>query len=84
MQSHALVLFANSRPFEPFRIFVADGRKIDVRHPETVMISKHVLGVWILHTGGEVEVIEADLITGLKTLHGVNPENFMGSTTEKD
>lgn len=25
-----------TRPFEPFRIFVADGREFDVRHPESL------------------------------------------------
>ncbi len=28
-----------ARPFEPFRILVADGRRYDVRHPENFMMT---------------------------------------------
>jgi hypothetical protein len=83
MQASHLILFALSRPFEPFRIYVADGRTIDVNHPEMLLIAEHGLGLWLLYSGGEVEVVGAETITGLRTLGPVDPHQFMPATASE-
>ena len=77
MQASHLILFAVSRPFEPFRIYIADGRVIDVNHPEMVLVAEHGLGLWLLYAGGQVEVLGAETITGLRTLRPVDAHHFM-------
>ncbi len=31
-----------AQPFEPFRIYLSNGRQYDVRHPELLFVEKHV------------------------------------------
>jgi hypothetical protein len=85
MQAAEVLLFTESRPFEPFRIYVADGRQIEARHPEVVTAGKYALTLWVLHDGGEIEAVDAELVTSLKTLGKVDPAEFMGSAnTERE
>ncbi len=83
MQPAHLIIFAVSKPFEPFRAYVADGREIDVNHPETVLVAEHGLGLWLLHASGEVEMLAGETITGLRTLHSVDPHQFIPATDQK-
>jgi len=82
LQPPELVIFGDSRPFEPFRIYVSDGRQIDVLHPEMVMVANHGEGLWLFYEAGEVEVVAADGITSLRTLHAINPHNFVPRRNE--
>ena len=77
MQSTHLILFANSRPFEAFTIFVADGRTINVLHPETLLLAEYALGIWIFHAPGQLEIVDAELITALRTVGPVDPREFL-------
>ncbi len=36
MQVERLVQLHKARPFRPFRIHLADGRRLDVEHPESL------------------------------------------------
>jgi len=83
MQPAHILVYTRSRPFEPFRIYVADGRSIDVSHPEMVMVAKFAAAIWLFYVRGDVEAIDADLITGMKTLGPVNPAQFAGSQIEE-
>ena len=83
MQESHLILFAVSRPFEPFRIYVADGRTLEVRHPEMVMVAEYGLSVWIFCEQGQIEAVDGNLITGLRTLGSVDPEEFAGVRVEE-
>ena len=82
MQSSQLAPFTDARPFEAFTIFVAEGRTIDVQHPEMVMMGDYALGIWILHPDGQLELIDAALITAIRTVHAVDPHNFTGPQPE--
>ncbi|HEY7088275.1 MAG TPA: hypothetical protein VH518_09315 [Tepidisphaeraceae bacterium] len=82
MQSSQFGLFVNSRPFEPFRVFVADGRFVDVTHPEMVLVGQYALALWIFYADGQFEMIDGNLITALKTLGPVDPDGFTGSTQQ--
>lgn len=84
MQSSQLTIFANSLPFEAFRIFIADGRQVNVTHPEMVMIADYAESIWAFHSGGQAELIDGALITSLKTLGPVDPDTFIPRRPEKD
>ena len=53
------------RPFEPFRVLVADGRSYDVRHPERLASLRTGRMVSIATDGGFV-ILDLPLLTGLK------------------
>ncbi len=46
------------RPFEPFRIQVADGTTYDVRHPELVLVGLSALNIGIQAAGQSYPVYE--------------------------
>ena len=76
MNSH-VIAFCLSRPFEPFYIFLTDGRKIEVGHPEAISIAEYVAFVWIFYPTQQVEVIDVEKITSLKSVGAVNPSNYI-------
>jgi hypothetical protein len=79
MQPPQLLVFTQSRPFEPFHIFASDGRRVLVQHPEMVLVNKFAQTLWLFHSQGQIEVFDTDHITGLKTIDAVNPDQFAGS-----
>ncbi len=46
MTTEQLRSFVNARPFRPFLIHTADGRSVEVNHPE-----------WIAYAGGRVALV---------------------------
>ena len=77
MTSSYIIHFADARPFERFRVYLADGRHLDVTHPEMVLVATYALGLWIFYPEGQLEVVDGDSITGLRTLDKVTP-GFIG------
>jgi hypothetical protein len=60
-----------ARPFQPFRINLADSRSLDVVHPELLAINEGGQTV-IVVTGDEnlYEVVDLLLVTSLEVLNG--------------
>jgi hypothetical protein len=56
-----------SRPFQPFEIYVADGRVIDVDHPEFLSQSPTGRTISVGMPDGTHQVIDLLLVTSLKT-----------------
>jgi hypothetical protein len=79
VQEAYLVHYADARPFEAFRIYVTDGRAIDVRHPEMAMVATHALALWLFHERGQIEILDGSHLTALRMLGAADPENFIGS-----
>ena len=77
MKESHVIAFAPSRPFEPFYIFLTDGRRIEFKHPESVIIAEYAAFVWIFHPTQEIEVIDVAMITSLKTIGAVDPSNYI-------
>lgn len=46
MTSDQLKAFLSTRPFQPFLIHMADGRTVEVNHPE-----------WVAYAGGRISVV---------------------------
>jgi hypothetical protein len=55
-----------TRPFEPFEIYLADGRTIDVDHPEFLSQSPAGRTISIGMPDGTHQVIDLLLVTSLK------------------
>jgi len=58
------------RPFQPFRIHMADGRHIDVKHSECLARSPGGR-TFIVYTGDEDwEIVDLLLVTSLELING--------------
>jgi hypothetical protein len=65
MTIQELDLHHKQRPFEPFRILVADGRSYDVRHPER-LASLRTGRMVSVATGEGFVILDLLLVTGLE------------------
>lgn len=63
--------FVLSRPFEPFSVFLAGGREVQVHRPDHVAIGEHVLTLSVVHPSDQVEIIDVNSIVSICTLRGV-------------
>jgi hypothetical protein len=64
----------DQRPFRPFWIRMADGRQIEVRHPDAVSWGgEHGRIVSYISPGDEWEVIDIALVTSVGTVGGPAP-----------
>jgi len=63
-----------TKPFDPFVIHLADGRFLEVRHPEHVAVSQSGRTVAVLDLEVDAfETIDLLLVTSLKRLNGRRP-----------
>ena len=59
-----------ARPFRPFRVHLADGRHLDVAHPEYLSHSPSGRTVIITKRDDTFEVIDLLLVTSVEVLNG--------------
>jgi hypothetical protein len=64
-----LIRFVDNRPFEPFTMFVADGREVNVPHAEMATTGRFGWSVHLVHDSGQVEVVDGASICSLRTMH---------------
>ena len=55
-------------PFEPFRVHMADGRSIDVPHPDFMHLSPTGRRLIVDRSDDSFEVIDVLLVTSVETL----------------
>lgn len=60
--------FHQARPFTPFRVHIADGRHLDVRHPEFLAHTPAGRTIMIAADEDSFEVIDLLLVTSLEPL----------------
>ncbi len=70
MTVEQLSVVHHAQPFQPFRIHMADGRSVDVHHPD--FLSRSPTGrTIIVHKRDETfEIIDMLLIASVETLNG--------------
>ena len=56
--------------FVPFSIHLADGRKIDVHHPENALLNELGRTAAAVNNEGVIETIDLLLVTSLRPLNG--------------
>lgn len=59
-----------ARPFRPFRVHMADGRHLDVEHPEFLAHTPTGRTVMIAQPDESFEVIDLLLVTSLEPIDG--------------
>ena len=59
-----------TRPFHPFRVHLADGRHLDVKHPEFLAHTASGRTIMIVKSDETFEVLDLLLVTSLETLNG--------------
>jgi len=72
MPPEKLLFALRERPFRPFRISLADGRTLDVHHPEMVITGRRSAVVG-LSTSGETEPLYDRTVT-IDLLHVISLE----------
>ncbi len=72
MTIQQLQAFHQARPFHPFRIHLADGRSIDVEHPEFLAAFPSGRTVMVTEPDDTWEVVDLLLVTSLETLNGAS------------
>jgi hypothetical protein len=70
MVSTELRRFLNTRPFQPFTVNLADGRELDVVHPEAVAIGETGRIASIYDRKDEAEPVDLLLVMSLKPIIG--------------
>ena len=53
------------QPFEPFVLFMADGRSFPIAHPELIFVTRNGRSVVFEDTDGFVEILATALITSI-------------------
>jgi hypothetical protein len=56
MQREILREWLKRQPFQPFRVFVADGRTFDVRHPRTNLLAQTFIKIGVPEPGNDSPV----------------------------
>ena len=51
MRRDDLIEALRASPFRPFRLYVSDGSKFDIRHPEMLIVARHSVVIGILDSG---------------------------------
>ena len=67
-----------ARPFQPFRIHLADGRNLDVTHPEFLSHSASGRTAYVSKPDDSFEIVDLLLITSLQVLNGAHSHSAKG------
>lgn len=59
-----------ARPFQPFRVHLADGRSLDVTHPESLAYASKARTIFVVKPDESVEYIDLLLVTSLEITNG--------------
>ena len=81
MTIEQLDAYHQRRPFQPFRIFLSDGREYYAEHPEYLARSPNgrTFGIFDLEDGS-LDVIDLLHVTSLKLSGNVEPRRFRSET----
>ena len=77
MRPDDVLEFVHTRPFQPFRLTLTDGRTLDVRHPEMAMVGKTVIVVGVPERDEERPVFDRAVTVSL--LHIMQAELIDGT-----
>ena len=77
MNAQDLSRYLRQRPFVPFRIHLDDGRTIDIRHPELMMLGKRTAVIGTPAADETIPVFEELFTVSLShivTIEPIHPE----------
>jgi len=70
MTIEQLTTVLHAQPFQPFRIHMADGRSVDVAHPDFLSRSPAGRTVIVYKQDETFEIIDMLLVASIETLNG--------------
>lgn len=70
MQVEQLLKLHKAEPFRPFRIHLADGRHLEVQHPEFLAYTPKGRTAVVMPIDETFEVIDLMLVTTLEVING--------------
>ena len=73
MRVEELVQLHKAAPFRPFRIHLADGRHLDVEHPEFLAHAPRARIAVVMRLDETFEIIDLMLVTALKVIDAKPP-----------
>lgn len=59
-----------AQPFRPFTLQLADGDRVEIRHPEVMMITPGGRTIYVAISEEEVKIIDTFLITAIHVGNG--------------
>lgn len=59
-----------AQPFQPFRVHLADGRTLDVSHPECMAHAPNARTFIVVNPDESFEIVDLLLVTTLEVLNG--------------
>ena len=65
----------SAQPFKPFTIYVADGRSLEVPHPEFMATAPNGRMIAVFDMKGDYHLIDLLLVTGLEIKQAATPDN---------
>jgi hypothetical protein len=80
LQLEPFLNFVMRRPFQPFRVHLCDGRRVTVRHPESVTVYRGGLGFWHLLRSGRLEFVEGAAVTSMRSAGVADVADFPTSS----
>ena len=84
MNSDAVLRFLLNQPFEPYVLFLVDGRTILVNHPEIATVGRFALSLRVVDESGRPELIDVGLIVSMKTVESSDTAFMEPEPTEPD
>jgi hypothetical protein len=72
MTVERLLTVHHNQPFRPYRIHIADGRSLDVEHPDYLSRSPSGRAIIVYKRDDTFEIIDLMLVTSLEVLNGAS------------
>ena len=80
MTAEYLIRFVMQRPFEPFTLTLADGRELQIAHPEFAQLGEFAAVVTVVLPTDQIEVVDTSLIVSIRTIYATDPAAWTGIT----
>ena len=77
MTASQLSLFFMRQPFQPVTLFLVDGRTFPIPQLDFAGLDQAGLGIWIYDQNGEIEIVDAALISSIRTIGPVDMDQFL-------
>ena len=78
MTVEQLLTVQHAQPFRPYRIHMADGRSLDVHHPDFVARAPTGRGIIVYKLDDTFEVVDLLLVASLEVLNGQSVQKRTG------
>jgi hypothetical protein len=77
VQLEPLLRFLLAQPFRRFDLFLTDGRRVPITHPESASVYVGGLGLWIVRASGQIEFIEGDAVASVRSAEALDPSDLI-------